>query len=221
MNQELRSVFEDIINTEQKITLIQEEISRIEPGETLNQKLKELAELQEYFELKEGYAIQAKIGQVISGLGFLEKDRDKLIKTFSGGWQMRISIAKLLLESPDLLLLDEPTNHLDIKAIEWLENYLSGYKGGYIIVSHDRQFLDRTVERIMEMDGAEVNSFYGNYSFYLDQKEKLYEAQLSAYKLQQERIAKEKAFIERFRANAQRSSQAKSREKASRKDRTY
>ena len=101
---------------------------------------------------------------------------------------MRISIAKLLLESPDLLLLDEPTNHLDIKAIEWLENYLSNCKGGYIIVSHDRHFIDRTVIRILEMEGAVVNSFFGNYSLYLAQKEDLYNTQMSAYKLQQEKI---------------------------------
>ncbi|MEW5821734.1 MAG: ABC-F family ATP-binding cassette domain-containing protein [Cyanobacteriota bacterium] len=213
LDQELLSVFKKIIEIEATIRNLQKEIAQLKEGKELDLMLNEIAQLQEYFELKEGYAISAKIGQVISGLGFSEEDRNKLIKTFSGGWQMRISIAKLLLEAPDLLLLDEPTNHLDIKAIEWLENYLASYKGGFVIVSHDRQFLDKTVERIIEMEGARINLYWGNYTQYLQEKEVRYKTQMSSYKIQQDKIAKEKAFIERFRANAIRSSQAKSREK--------
>lgn len=213
LDEELLSVFKDVLNAEKQIQLLQKEISALEPGDILDDSLKTIATLQEVFDLNEGYTIHAKIGQVISGLGFSEEDRSKLIKTFSGGWQMRVSIAKLLLEAPDLLLLDEPTNHLDIKAIEWLESYLSSYKGGYIIVSHDRQFLDRTVEKILEMDGAYVRQYSGNYTKYLQEKELRYQVQLSAYKTQQEKITRDKAFIEKFRANANRSSQAKSREK--------
>lgn len=213
LNEELYSVFVDVLDAEKAIHILQHDLSALQPGELLDQKLAQIAQLQEFFELNEGYSIHAKVGQIISGLGFSEQDRSSLIQTFSGGWQMRVSIAKMLLESPDLLLLDEPTNHLDIKAIEWLESYLATYKGGYIIVSHDRQFLNRTAERILEVDGIHVKSYWGNYDKYFEEKERRYEEQLAAYKLQQEKIAKEKAFINKFRASAARSSQAKSRER--------
>jgi ATP-binding cassette subfamily F protein 3 len=213
LDEELYSVFKDVLLTEKEIKRLQQEISTLEPGKELNDKLAEIARHQEYFDLNEGYTIDSRIGQVISGLGFNENDRYRAVSTFSGGWQMRISIAKLLLESPDLLLLDEPTNHLDIHAIEWLENYLSNYKGGFIIVSHDREFLDKTVTRIIEMEGAYVNLYWGNYSSYVEQKEAQYEAQLAAYQQQKRKIAHDKVFIEKFRASATRSSQAKSREK--------
>lgn len=213
LDQEMFAVFEEVLEAERQINQLQKEISNLSPGPELDEHCKKLAELQAYFEHHEGYTINARIGQVLSGLRFPESDRPRLISTFSGGWQMRMSIAKLLLESPDLLLLDEPTNHLDIKAIEWLENYLSSYKGGYIIVSHDRQFLDRTIGRIIEMDGPYVNLYWGNYTKYLKEKEQQYEAQLAAYNLQQEKIAKDTTFINRFRASATRSSQAKSRER--------
>lgn len=213
LDEELYSVFKEVLDAEVTIHALQQELSTVAPGELLDQKLAKLAKLQEFFELNEGYSIHAKVGQIISGLGFSEQDRSSLIKTFSGGWQMRVSIAKMLLESPDLLLLDEPTNHLDIKAIEWLESYLATYKGGYIIVSHDRQFLNKTAQRILEIDGVYVSSYWGNYDKYLQEKERRYEEQLSAYKLQQEKIAKDKAYINKFRASAARSSQAKSREK--------
>lgn len=213
LDKELHLVFKDVLDVETKIKALQHEIATIKEEQLLETKLKEIATLQEYFDHKEGYAIDAKIGQVIAGLGFNETDRSKLIKTFSGGWQMRISIAKLLLEAPDLLLLDEPTNHLDIKAIEWLESYLSTYKGGYIIVSHDRSFLDNTVNRILAMEGPYVKLYWGNYSHCLEEQDRIYEAQLEAYTLQQKKLAKDKQFIDRFRASANRSSQAKSRER--------
>lgn len=213
LDQELRSVFKEVLDAESQIVSLQKEIAELKSGSLLDEKLNEITRLQEFFDHKEGFGIDARIGQVISGLRFSEEDRKKLIKTFSGGWQMRISIAKLLLESPDLLLLDEPTNHLDIKAIEWLESYLSNYRGGYIIVSHDREFLEKTVTRIIEMDGSKVNLYWGNYTKYEKEKELRYETQLATYNAQQKKIIKEKTFIDKFRASAARSSQAKSRER--------
>lgn len=213
LDEEMKTIFKEVIDSEYLIKSLQEDISTIKEQELLDDKLKELEAAQEFFETKEGYSINTKIGQVLSGLGFKESDRKRLIKTFSGGWQMRISIAKLLLESPDLLLLDEPTNHLDIKAIEWLESYLKTYKCGYIIVSHDREFLDNTVSKIIAMDGACVKLYPTNYTGYLNIKDQLEEAQLQTYNQQQKKLVKEKAFIEKFRASAARSSQAKSREK--------
>jgi ATP-binding cassette subfamily F protein 3 len=213
LNEEMYSVFKNLLEVEQQIKDIQKQLPSVTDEKVLDSELKQLSDLQEYFETNDGFAIDARIGQVISGLRFSEEDRNRHIKTFSGGWQMRISIAKLLLQSPDLLLLDEPTNHLDIRAIEWLESYLANYKGGFIIVSHDRQFLDKTVNRIIEMDGPRVTLFWTNYTGYLEEKEKQYELQLAAYNHQQKKLARDKAFIDKFRASAARSSQAKSREK--------
>jgi ATP-binding cassette subfamily F protein 3 len=146
-------------------------------------------------------------------MGFEPEDGDRLVSSFSGGWQMRISLGKILLQEPDLLLLDEPTNHLDLATIEWLETYLKGLKTPMVIVSHDREFLDRLCTKIVETERGISTTYLGNYSAYIQQKEEAKLAQQTAYERQQKEIAQQQVFVERFRASATRSTQAKSREK--------
>lgn len=179
----------------------------------LERLIKQLDKYQRSFEAIDGYALDAQIEKILPEVGFLPEDGDRLVSSFSGGWQMRISLAKILLQEPDLLLLDEPTNHLDLATIEWLETYLKGLKTPMVIVSHDRQFLDRLCNKIVETERGVSTNYSGNYSAYIQQKEENSLAQLSAYERQQQEIAKQQAFIERFRASATRSTQAKSREK--------
>ncbi len=155
--------------------------------------------------------VDAETGKVLKGMGFKESDFDKAIETFSGGWQMRVALSKLLLQEPNLLLLDEPTNHLDIDSILWLEEYLKEYRGGLIIISHDRAFLDRNVTTIWELEQGKINEYHGNYSFYEAEKEKRMELQASRYVNQQKRIKEVERFIERFRAKNTKASQVQSR----------
>lgn len=160
-----------------------------------------------------GYTRDVEIGRVLSGLGFSEADRSRDTGEFSGGWQMRIALAKLLLQAPDILLLDEPTNHLDIAAVEWLEDYLKAYRGAVLIVSHDRYVLDRVTTRTLELEGGAVRDWPGNYTWYVNEKERLRAEQESAYKRQQDYVEKQRAFIEKFRAKPSKTSVAQSREK--------
>jgi ATP-binding cassette subfamily F protein 3 len=146
-------------------------------------------------------------------LGFSIDDADKLVRKFSGGWQMKVALGKIILQKPDLLLLDEPTNHLDLDTIFWLEEYLSSLKIAIIIISHDRYFLDKLCKKIIFIDKGRSETYNGNYSFFVEQKSINEESQNKAFQLQQKEIAIQKKYIERFRASATRSSQAKSREK--------
>ena len=174
---------------------------------------REQARATERFEAMGGYEAEAQIGKVLAGLGFSESDRSRLVETFSGGWQMRVNLARLLLQKPEILLLDEPTNHLDIEAIEWLENYLGDYPGTVVVISHDRRFLDRVVTRITELDQAKLEDYPGSYSRYLEQRLERRAARQAAFDRQQRELGRQQAYIERFRASATRSTQAKSREK--------
>jgi ATP-binding cassette subfamily F protein 3 len=153
------------------------------------------------------------VEKILPELGFDSDDGDRLVSAFSGGWQMRMSLGKILLQSPDVLLLDEPTNHLDLETIEWLEKYLKGLTTPMVIVSHDREFLDRLCTQIVETERGVSSTYLGNYSAYLQQKEEAQLAQLSAYERQQKELEKQQVFVDRFRASATRSTQAKSREK--------
>lgn len=155
--------------------------------------------------------VDAETGKVLKGMGFKESDFDKAIETFSGGWQMRVALSKLLLQEPNLLLLDEPTNHLDIDSILWLEGYLKEFRGGLIIISHDRAFLDRNAATIWELEKGKINEYHGNYSFYEAEKEKRMELQAARYVSQQKRIKEVEQFIERFRAKNTKASQVQSR----------
>ena len=159
------------------------------------------------------YNREASIGRILTGLGFSEEDRDKEASTFSGGWQMRIALAKLLLKSPDFLFLDEPTNYLDIEARNWLRDFLSSYHGGVILVSHDRFFLDSTIKEVGELFLGQLKIYKGTYTGYQKQREQELETLTAAYEQQQEEIAKHEDFIRRFRAKDSKASQVQSRVK--------
>lgn len=172
-----------------------------------------LGALQQEFEALGGYDIEYRTHEVLAGLGFSDEDQKMPLKSFSGGWRMRVMLAKILLADPDLLLLDEPTNHLDLPSIQWLEAYLESFPGAYVIVSHDRYFLDRVVNRIVEIRHGKLNHYAGNYSFYLEEKSLREEIQKGQYDNQQRHIREAERFIERFKAKASKASQAQSRQK--------
>ena len=167
--------------------------------------------LQERFHVLDGYALDAQVGAVLTGLGFVKEDWTRLTDEFSGGWQMRIALAKLLLARPNLLLLDEPTNHLDLETRNWLEGYLKSYPFGYILISHDRYFLDVTIDRTVEIWNKRLTIYQGNYTKYLSQKEERRAQLVAAYKNQREQIEHLEAFINRFRAQATKAKQVQSR----------
>jgi ATP-binding cassette subfamily F protein 3 len=173
-----------------------------------------LAALQDRFEALGGYTMQARAEEILEGLGFTTEELQKPLKLFSGGWRMRVMLAKILLQQPSLLLLDEPTNHLDLPSIKWIENYLAGYEGAVIIVSHDREFLDRTTNTTVEVTGGKLVPYAGNYSFYLEEKEERNAIQKGAFENQQAQIKQAERFIERFKAKASKAKQAQSRVKA-------
>ena len=175
--------------------------------------IKELSVIQSKFESINGYDLESKVEKLLPTIGFNQNEADRLVGDFSGGWQMRIALGKILLQSPDLLLLDEPTNHLDLETIEWLENYLLNQKIAMVIVSHDRSFLDKVCTRIVNTERGKSKSYLGNYTSYLQQRDFELESTKVAYEKQQKDMQVQKAYIERFRASATRSTQAKSREK--------
>ncbi|HOX83852.1 MAG TPA: ABC-F family ATP-binding cassette domain-containing protein, partial [Chryseolinea sp.] len=158
--------------------------------------------------------VQSKAEEILEGIGFKTEDLHRPLKTFSGGWRMRVMLAKLLLEKPSLLMMDEPTNHLDLPSIEWIENYLRNYDGAFIIVSHDRIFLDNVITKVVEVTQGQLISYEGNYSFYQQEKEIRMEIQNGAYENQQAKIKQTERFIERFRATASKSKLVQSRVKA-------
>lgn len=215
-----RTLISEVKNTFPQMAALDEELNHTEEKmqiETDDDKLGTLVERYSYLldelERLNAHRIEIEMFRVLKGLGFKEDDFEKPVGEFSGGWQMRIALAKLLLEKPNLLLLDEPTNHLDIEAIEWLENYLRAYEGAVVLVSHDRRFLDRVVNRITELENAKLTDYPGNYSNFEVLKERNMETLLSAYDRQEKEIKKMQTFVDRFRASAHRSTQAKSREK--------
>ena len=163
------------------------------------------------FRARDGYAIEAQVGSVLSGLGFPQRDWKRRTEEFSGGWQMRIALAKLLLEKPNLLLLDEPTNHLDLEARNWLEEYLTDYPHAFVLVSHDRYFLDVTVRKIVELWNKGLHFYTGGYSRYEEQKTERRAQLEAAYHNQQDRIEQLEAFINRFRYQATKAKQVQSR----------
>ncbi len=172
-----------------------------------------LARFQDEFEALDGYNMQTKTEEILEGLGFSTSDLQRPLKEFSGGWRMRVMLAKMLLQKPALLMLDEPTNHLDLPTIQWIENYLSNYEGAIIVVSHDRFFLDNVVESIVEISAGKMNWYSGNYEFYLEEKSLRNELQQNAYENQQAKIRQTELFINRFKAKASKASQVQSRVK--------
>ena len=207
------SILEVAMGAFERVKQLEKEI------EELGKKLEETSDekiLHEYsdklheMETLDGYTIHHRTEEVLQGLGFANEDLHRPYKEFSGGWRMRVLLAKMILQQPDVLLLDEPTNHLDLPSIEWLEKYLQHYKGSVVIVSHDKYFLDRMVTKIVELYQQELHIYSGNYSFYETEKQQRIELQQRAYENQQEYIRQQERFIERFRAKATKAAQAQS-----------
>ncbi|NET24688.1 ABC-F family ATP-binding cassette domain-containing protein [Okeania sp. SIO1I7] len=212
VREEFWRVFKEANEIHESLQKVQREMETSSPKE-LDELIHKLDSLQRQFEGLNGYGLDAEIEKILPEMGFEPEDGDRLVSAFSGGWQMRMSLGKILLQNPDILLLDEPTNHLDLETIEWLEDYLKKLTTPMVIVSHDREFLDRLSTQIVETERGVSNTYLGNYSAYLQQKLENQAAQLSTYERQQKEIEKQQAFVERFRASATRSTQAKSREK--------
>ena len=179
----------------------------------LDQLIHELGRLQTRFEGLHGYELDARIDKLLPTIGFKLDEADRLVSDYSGGWQMRLALGKILLQDPDLLLLDEPTNHLDVETIQWLEGYLIEQKAALVVISHDRTFLDHVCNQIVSTERGVSRSYLGNYTSHLEQKALEKEASQAAFERQQKEIATQQAYIDRFRASATRSTQAKSREK--------
>ncbi|ABG52495.1 ABC transporter related [Trichodesmium erythraeum IMS101] len=212
VREEFWTVFIEANKIHESLLQVQREMEIATP-EKLDELIHKLDRLQRQFEALNGYGLDAEIEKILPEMGFESDDGDRLVSAFSGGWQMRMSLGKILLQKPDVLLLDEPTNHLDLETIEWLENYLKNLATPMVIVSHDREFLDRLCTQIVETERGVSTTYLGNYSTYLEQKSENKAAQLSTYERQQKEIEKQQTFIEHFRASATRSTQAKSREK--------
>ncbi|MGG7096352.1 ribosomal protection-like ABC-F family protein [Clostridium sardiniense] len=213
------SVFKNLIDLENKIKSL--EIKMNEPYDEDNASyheklIKDYTTAQELYSHRGGYTYKGDISKVLKGLGFLEEDFNNLIENLSGGQKTRVALCKLLLQSPDILLLDEPTNHLDLEAIEWLEEFLSTYKGTLLVISHDRFFLDAVTNKTFQVINGHVNCYNAPYTKYLELREKDYETQLKAYNLQQAEIKRQEEIIQKFRSfNREKSiRKAESREKA-------
>ena len=216
VRQELESSFKDIQIVAIKLLEIENKMKSLDikkNSDELEIFVNQLAKYQAKFEALGGYKMQSDVEKILPKLGFSIEDADKLVGNFSGGWQMKVALGKIILQKPDLLLLDEPTNHLDLETIFWLEEYLSSLKIAVVIISHDRYFLDKLCKKIIFVDRGTSETYNGNYSFFVEQKSLNEESQNKAYQLQQKEIELQKRYIDRFRASATRSSQAKSREK--------
>lgn len=210
------SILQVAMQAFEKEIALQEEINdllKVVETDYSDDNIEKLGALQEEFDRLGGYTIQARTEEVLEGLGFSTGDLDRPLSEFSGGWRMRVILARMLLRSPDLLLLDEPTNHLDLPSIEWLEEYLKTYEGTVVIVSHDRYFLNRMVTKIVEVANQQLYSWEGNYDFYLKAKEERDDLQQRQYENQQQFIKDQEKFISRFRAKASKAKAVQSRVK--------
>jgi len=209
---ECMSVFSDLRDMEREMEELTARMSEVDHASAEYTQIAERYQrLEHEFRTRDGYAIEAHVGSVLMGLGFGKEDWQRHTDEFSGGWQMRIALAKLLLEKPNLLLLDEPTNHLDLEARNWLEEYLTEYPYAYVLISHDRYFLDVTVNKIVEIWNKRIHLYPGNYDKYLAQKTQRQEQLEAAYRTQRERIEQIEMFISRFRYQATKAKQVQSR----------
>ncbi|MFU8861117.1 MAG: ribosomal protection-like ABC-F family protein [Cyclonatronaceae bacterium] len=208
--------FDELNRIEEELNRIGHELAEMEDyhSDTYHKLLEKMEKLQTRFDFMEGAGRESKAEAVLEGLGFKTHELDQPLERFSGGWRMRVLLARLLLQKPDLLLLDEPTNHLDIDSIEWLEQYLTSYQGAVILVSHDRYFLNRMVNQIAEIRSRRIYPYKGDYDHYEVQKAELEDQQIRDYESQQREIAEKERFIERFRAKATKARQVQSRVKA-------
>jgi ATP-binding cassette, subfamily F, member 3 len=209
---ECMSVFSDLRSMEQEMEELAHKMAELDhTSSEYAQVADRYQRITGEFRVRDGYALDSQVGTVLDGLGFRKEDWMRQTEEFSGGWQMRIALAKLLLAKPNLLLLDEPTNHLDLETRNWLEQYLLQYPYAYLLISHDRYFLDVTVDRIVEIWNKRVQFYSGNYEKYLQQKQERRDSLVAAYKNQRERIEQLEAFINRFRAQATKAKQVQSR----------
>lgn len=209
IGEEMKNAFAPLLETLDKMKVLEKKMA---DGGDIDSISHEYAELSSYFEARDGYRINVKIKQVLNGMGFGSTPTDRVISTLSGGEKTRLALAKLLLEEPNLLILDEPTNHLDFETLMWLEDYLKGYKGAIIIVSHDRYFLNKVCTRICEIEQGRLTSYRGDYSSYLVQKKMNSERQLKEYEAQQKEIAKLEDYVAKNLVRASTSKMAKSRQ---------
>ena len=210
---EALTAFSNVLDLEAEEERITERLNAIDDYESdeYERLLGRLERVQEKLNAAESHRLRPRAEATLTGLGFDPDDLDRPLRTFSGGWRMRVALAKLLLQRPNILLLDEPTNHLDIDSIDWLEEYLRSYPGTVVIVSHDRYFLDRMVTEIAELTRGRLWHFDGNYSYYEEAREERYEQWRQEYENQQKRIQEIEAFISKFRYNASKASQVQSR----------
>ncbi len=209
---ECLSVFDELLALEVEYEQLTHTMSDADPkSPEYNQAANRYSEIAELLHVHDIYTLDAQVGAVLGGLGFSKEDWERRTEEFSGGWQMRIALAKLLLQKPSLLLLDEPTNHLDLESRNWLEEYLQTYENAFILISHDRYFLDQTVSKTVEVWNKRMHVYHGNYSKYLTLKDERRSQLISAYKNQRERIEDLEAFINRFRAQATKAKQVQSR----------
>ncbi|MCL1491022.1 MAG: ATP-binding cassette domain-containing protein [Pseudanabaena sp. Salubria-1] len=213
VKQEMWQAFQEVREIQKQLAVVHHHLENLKDGEDYEPILKKMDRFQRQFEDHNGYELESRIDKLLPELGFKADDGDRFVSEYSGGWQMRMGLGKILLQSPDLLLLDEPTNHLDLETIEWLEKYLRSLSTPMVIVSHDREFLDRLCTSIVETERGVSTTYLGNYSSYLTQKAEAKAAQGAAFERQQKYIEKQQVFVDRFRASATRSTQAKSREK--------
>jgi len=210
--QEVLSVSAAVNGIEHRMTVLQTEMAEASDNE-LEPLLAEYGELQHRFEALGGYNIESRAREILSGLGFRPEALDRPTDHLSGGWLMRVSLAKLLLQNPDLLLLDEPTNHLDLESVVWLEGFLAGYPGSVLLISHDREFMNHLVSRVVEVDQGQLIAYPGNYDEYLEAREAAKELLMASYANQQKRIQEVQLFVERFRYKATKARQVQSRVK--------
>ncbi len=209
---ECLSVFDELLALEKEMETVAASLAELDPeSDAYAAAADRFSEIDSRFRAHDGYALDAQVGTVLTGLGFSKEDWRRRTEEFSGGWQMRIALAKLLLQKPSLLLLDEPTNHLDLETRNWLEDYLRTYPNGYILISHDRYFLDVTVDKIIEIWNKGLHVYHGNYEKYLQQKAERRAQIEAAYRNQRERIEQLEAFINRFRYQATKAKQVQSR----------
>ncbi len=210
--EEALSVFADLKGLESECRRLEHELASMQhSGPEYERKLERYSTVSQQFRLQGGYSLDARVGAVLHGLGFSQSDWQRPCEEFSGGWQMRIALARLLLQQPSLLLLDEPTNHLDLEARNWLEEFLRDYPHALVLVSHDRYFLDATIQRVVEIRNRSVHFYKGNYAEFLRQREERLAQLVAAYEAQQKEIARIKAFADKFRYKATKAAQVQSR----------
>ena len=209
MFEECLSVFQELVDLEKRLHKLTE-LMIDDHSETI---LKRYTNAENEFQIKGGYEYLTTIDMLLTRFGFTKADYNRQIKTFSGGERTRVAFAKLLMTKPDLLVLDEPTNHMDIEIIEWLEEYLKRYKGAVLVITHDKYFINKVVNKIYEIDQERLETYYGNYDEYEIEKVKRYEVMMKKYLKQKKKIAHLQNFVDRFRYNSKRASIAQDRVK--------